>query len=100
MSKKLISILLSFAMVVGVFTTLPIVSALETNDSSVSSDNSGTTGDCTWTFDESTGILTISGNGEMGGGMPWYDYDSQIKKVIIQDGVTSIGYFGLSNRYR
>ena len=99
MSKKLISILLSVAMVVGVFTTLPIVSALETNDSSVSSDNSGTTGDCTWSFDESTETLTISGNGEMGGGMPWYDYDSQIKKVIIQDGVTSIGDQSLSGCY-
>ena len=31
MSKKLISILLSVAMVVGVFTTLPIASAVETN---------------------------------------------------------------------
>lgn len=99
MSKKLISILLSVAMVVTAFSTLPIVSALETNDSSVSSDNSGITGDCTWTFDESTGILTISGNGEMGGGMPWYDYDSQIKKVIIQDGVTSIGDQSLSGCY-
>ena len=34
MSKKLISILLSVAMVVGVFTTLPIASAVETNSNS------------------------------------------------------------------
>ena len=34
MSKKLISILLSVAMVVGVFTTLPISSAVETNSNS------------------------------------------------------------------
>lgn len=34
MSKKLISILLSVAMVVGVFTTLPVASALETNSNS------------------------------------------------------------------
>ena len=29
-------------------------------------DQSGTTGDCKWSYDESTNTLTISGNGEMG----------------------------------
>ena len=59
---------------------------------------SGTTGDCTWTLDDN-GTLTISGNGAMGN----YYYDSSygitdapwganIKTVVIEGGVTSIGY--------
>ena len=42
-----------------------------------------------WTFDESTGLLTISGEGEM-----WercFNDNSEIKTVVIEDGVTSIG---------
>ena len=42
----------------------------------------------TWTLD-SNGLLTISGTGKMGGS-PWYSYYDQIKRVIIEEGVTSI----------
>ncbi len=58
---------------------------------------SGTCGDnLTWTFDESTGELVISGTGDMydwssQDEVPWYDYRSSIKTVTISDGVTSIG---------
>jgi len=46
----------------------------------------------TWTFDESTGTLTISGTGDMKDGTkPWYDWRSKIKTVIIGEGCTSIG---------
>ncbi len=58
---------------------------------------SGTCGDnLTWTLD-SEGKLTISGTGEMefNGGyyfdVPWYSQRSSIYRVIIQNGVTSIG---------
>ena len=48
----------------------------------------------TWTFDESSGILTISGEGEMekytNGGAPWYSYRTSIKEIEIVHGVTSI----------
>lgn len=42
------------------------------------------------------GILTISGTGEMASwdmpsSVPWYEYRDQIKKVVIDEGVTSIG---------
>lgn len=54
---------------------------------------SGTTGNLTWTLAD--GTLTISGSGEMPDykieGSPWYDYIANIKTVIIEDGVTSIG---------
>ena len=49
----------------------------------------------TWTFNESTDTLTISGTGDMydfePNTAPWQDYKSSIKKVIICDGVTSLG---------
>jgi hypothetical protein len=59
-------------------------------------DDSGSCGDnLTWTFVESTGTLTISGSGEMAyyysfNYIPWANYKENIKKVIVQDGVTSI----------
>ena len=41
------------------------------------------------------GVLTITGSGAMDdfavGEAPWYDYKEQIKKVVIEAGVTSIG---------
>lgn len=58
---------------------------------------SGTCGDnLTWTFDESTGELVISGTGDMHdwsyrSSAPWYSYRSSIKTVTIGNGVTSIG---------
>ena len=42
-------------------------------------------------------VLVISGTGDMYdfeyGTAPWYDYTNDIKEVIIQDGVTSIGKY-------
>ena len=69
--------------------------SVATSDEAVQ-DQSGTTGDCTWSFDEETNTLTISGNGKMGdynwsSDMPWYDFDYDIKNVVIENGVTSIG---------
>ena len=57
-------------------------------------DDSGTTGDCTWYFEEATGTLTVSGNGQMGGG--YNAYKSQIKNVVLEQGVTSIGDWAFS----
>ena len=53
--------------------------------------------DLSWTLDYN-GRLTISGNGaipdygENAGGNPaWYTYASEIKQILIDDGITSIG---------
>ena len=60
-------------------------------------DDSGSCGDnLTWTFVESTGTLTISGSGAMtdfanNRAIPWYAYINSIEKVIIENGVTTIG---------
>ena len=51
----------------------------------------------TWTFDEATGTLTISGSGEMydyfgdASDRPWNNYDWRIKHVVIEDGITRVG---------
>ena len=52
----------------------------------------------TWTL-TSDGTLTISGKGEMGdfgsyyweGDEPWAKYSDEIKKIIVEEGVTSLG---------
>ena len=62
---------------------------------------SGKTGDCTWTLDN-TGTLTISGNGAMkdyssshlSDASPWGPWTGlSVKKVVIGGGVTHIGDF-------
>ena len=81
-TKKIISLLLSVLMVI---TSIPLMAV---NSFAVTS---GTTGDCTWTFDDT--VLTISGNGDMGNyrNYPILPWGSSITKVVIEDGVTSIG---------
>ena len=60
-------------------------------------DDSGSCGsNVTYTYVESTGTLTISGTGAMEdftsySKVPWNAYRSSIKKVVINNGVTSIG---------
>ena len=59
--------------------------------------DSGTCGDnVNWTFDSTAGVLTISGSGPMtdyfSDRSPFY-LNSDIKKIIIEDGVMSIGSF-------
>ena len=61
-------------------------------------DKSGSCGEnVTYSFVSSTGTLTISGTGAMKdyndyiSQVPWYAYRSSIKKVVINNGVTSIG---------
>ena len=80
-------------MVTTTFFAMPFtVSAAEATEAP-SGATSGTTGDCTWTLDDN-GVLTISGNGAMGdysysSNAPWQSL--QFTKVVIEDGVTSIG---------
>ncbi len=56
---------------------------------------SGTQGEnLTWTLEN--GTLTISGEGNMQGGHGWKDYKDQITTVVIEKGVTGIGYEAFS----
>jgi len=56
--------------------------------------------DLYWSFDEDTGILTITGSGDMDGyswsTTPWIAYRAQITAVILPDGLTSIGSYAFS----
>lgn len=65
----------------------------------IASGECGVEGDnVVWTLDDE-GTLIISGEGEMGNfhgdfntlETPWVDYQNEIKKAIIRDGVTSLG---------
>ena len=97
--KKVLSLFLVWVMVLTLIPLGAVTASAETR--------SGTTGDCTWTLVD--GVLTISGNGEMGSydslGVledcdlsdcnhnlsPWIGYRFDIKDVIIEEGVTNIG---------
>jgi hypothetical protein len=63
---------------------------------------SGTCGEnLTWTLDEN-GVLTIAGTGPMAdysyGDMPsWNSYRGQIQKVVMEDGITTIGSMAFYN---
>lgn len=103
--KATTSLLTAFLLMViltfGVFTLVPVgFSAVESEGKPVGT-RSGTTGGCEWTLDNN-GVLTISGEGYMedywddyvpitgeeGKSAPW---GKNIRSVIIEDGVGSIG---------
>ena len=90
MKKRIASILLAVMMIV---TLLPL-GLMETAWAAETA-NSGTCGDnVTWRLSDD-GVLTISGTGDMADfewdGTPWCSVSSQVKSVVIKDGVTSIG---------
>ena len=65
-------------------------------------DASGTCGtNLTWVYTTADNTLTISGTGDMSNYMnttvPWKSYNSSIKNVIIDDGVTSIGDYAFAS---
>lgn len=84
--KKIIAIFLSVLFVVAM---LPMQTFAETYN--------GTCGDSAkWSLDTDTGVLTISGSGDMydydyTDDVPWYSQKNSIKSVNIGNGVTSIG---------
>ena len=71
--------------------------ALETSQEIIDKGDCGASGEnLTWTLD-AAGLLTISGEGQMADYKnysqyaPWYPYREQIREVLIEDGVTTIG---------
>ena len=65
----------------------------------------GTSGKCGpsayWSFDSSTGTLTISGSGAMndyeyGNDYPWMDYCNSIQTIVIGDQITQIGRYAFT----
>jgi surface glycoprotein (TIGR04207 family) len=96
-ARKLTALLLSALMVGSVVTagTASAGAAAVAGEKSVGA-SSGTTGDCTWTLDDS-GVLTISGEGAMGNYSesvaPW---GKGITSTVIENGVTVIGSYAFS----
>ena len=87
--KKVLSVILAVVMLASIFTALPIMAnAL---------DPSGSCGEnVTYTFNSSTGKLTISGTGAMQDYYPEttpFRSVSAIKSIVISSGVTSIGQY-------
>ena len=81
--KKVISILLAAVMVVSIFAGLQI--------SSSALEPSGSCGyNATYTFDSSTGLLTISGTGKISN--YFFQENNDIKSVVIEEGITSVGW--------
>ena len=90
-TRKLLSIILAVLMIA---TTVPFAFAA---DIVKSGDCGANGGNVKWTLD-SDGTLTISGTGDMQNfatlaKRPWYGYTNDIKKIIIEDGVTSMANY-------
>ena len=66
----------------------------------------GTTGDCRWTLYDTDGdntedLLVIGGTGAMpdyygSAERPWNDYRENIKKVVVEEGITALGYLAFT----
>lgn len=92
-TNKILSVIMALIMIISIIPMSNITA------------NAATSGKCgdnlTWTFDDSTGSLTISGTGKMYSYFnesegevierPWESYKDKIKTVVICDGVTTIG---------
>ncbi len=109
MRKKIMKALSVMLAVVLIFTAAPLSGfvGLELPDwldfSIISSAaTSGTCGEnVTWSFDESTGTLTISGTGAMydyenNDNRPWKEYKADIINIVVSNGVTSTGKYAFN----
>ena len=87
--KKTLSIILSLLMIISMLSAMPFSAFAETY--------SGKCGaSVNYSLDTETGVLTISGSGRMNdfyiNDPGYYAYRSYIKSVVINNGVTYIGY--------
>ena len=92
--NKLLSVILALLMIVSLIPMSTITASAATYS-----------GDCgsnlTWTYDSETCILTISGTGAMynyynSNDIPWRNYRNNIKTIVINEGVTTIGTLAFS----
>ena len=95
MKKRIVSFILAALLICTLLPTSVFAAGI------VASGTCGAQGDnLAWALD-SDGTLTISGTGEMhdynyyhlDNRTPWFDYNEQIKTVIVKSGVTNIGTY-------
>lgn len=92
--KKTIAVFLAVCLI---FAAVPVTAyAAQTEASAGDAPTSGTTGDCTWSFDSENETLTVSGSGAMADYydstfVPWFQHSGKIKYLDIKEGVTHIG---------
>ena len=103
MKKSVIKVLSVLLVVVITLTSAPLsglvgIELPEWLDFSIVSKAAEISGKCGenvyWNFDETTGLLTITGTGAMNESLlssTWKDYKESIKNVVITNGVTTIG---------
>ena len=101
---RVIAFVIVFAMALSVAASMPMDVFAEGQTSGKCGDN------LTWNFNKSTGTLTISGTGDMWEEKewnpedddsedeedqyhyPWTEIDDEIKNIVLEENVTSIGY--------
>ena len=85
MKKRLLALLLTLAMVLSVC-SIQVFAEEAPATSGVTYDGFA------WSFDRTTGTLTVSGTGAMApyAISPWYELASQITSVVYEDGITEI----------
>ncbi len=96
--KRTLCLFLALILAVGICFSAPVTITASAAEA-VTSGNCGATGNeenVTWSLVD--GTLTISGTGAMADydnydDMPWHNNKSAIKKVVIENGVTTIGEF-------
>ena len=89
MKKRVLSTVLVICMLCALFPASILTASAETF--------SGSCGEqLAWKLDTETGVLEITGTGEMTDA-PWSSYCDSIKSVIIGNGVTGIGVYAFEN---
>lgn len=93
MSKKASSKILKNLLLIFSITMICALFTVTVSAETISGECGKQGDNVTWSFDTETGVLTIEGEGEMADySSPWGDnIKDDIKKVIICDGVTSVG---------
>ncbi|MCR5653791.1 MAG: leucine-rich repeat protein [Ruminococcus sp.] len=94
-SIRIISAVLSALMLISMLSVSAL--AADKNTSATGGDG-GSDGDITWGWSSVDNILTINGTGYMNNYSednlpPWYIYRFEIDKIVIGEGVESIGFF-------
>ena len=97
LKRSLFSICLILAMVMGMTTAVSAAEDLSVGTAKNSYLASGSCGSgVSYSFDSSSGVLTISGSGKMKdyhkeGDAPWYTQRLHVKSIVVRPGVTYLG---------